>query len=139
MQKTTLFFCLLLAACGGEQADFTSPTFKASSSIYRDIIAVQLNAPPEVHESIRMAEVDLNADGQPEYIGHSQDDYFCGSLGCGYFLLVQIENAWRIANYIVAHSLEIGTQTENDYQVLRMNNQVIWTWTGEAYTARPAQ
>jgi|GEM_PF-2327207 len=132
----TLFTALFLQGCGQAEAEWKDISFNEPNKHQTEKLLfgniINSNFPLE---EASLAQIDINNDGQPEYILHTKHTSYCGSNGCSYAFFVKKNQKWVLNLGLIAHSVQIGTKLDsNGYLPLLVNGARIWQWHNGTYT-----
>ena len=142
MNKKTIFAALVIAIFAiGIFLFLKSPSIPTEDEIYIStpstteelIFRNSLGLEKLKREDMAYAKIDLNNDGQTEYLTKLTNQSYCGKLGCVHAIFIKEKSRWRVTNAVITHSLVPLNSYTNKYQDLLAENNIKWVWNGHNY------
>ncbi len=85
---------------------------------------------------VRMATVDLNGDGKPDYIVVLTSTYWGGSHGQHAAVHLSNGGGYIMALQVIAHDISLGKGRTNGVRDIVTNDRFRWIWNGKQYVVK---
>jgi hypothetical protein len=128
---------LIVTLAGAEEFPFSQQVSAAD----RALVMRQLGMDPadvKMEDDLKIAKIDLNRDGRPDYVVLATASQLCGSAGCATSIVLSEGQGYRRVLDALTHDITLGERATLGMPDVILGGKSRWTWDGNAYRPAPA-